>query len=87
MTGRSRDREAASRTSKYASSQSTSISPRTVLMLGAVLGLLLMAIGVVYFVGFMGVLQVLYDTVEAVSGYWRGPATATTGGTQGAGKR
>ena len=47
--------------------------PNVVLRVGATLLFLLVVIGVVYFVGFMGVVQVLYDTVEVVSSYWRGP--------------
>lgn len=78
--GRSRDRGLATRTSKSASSES-STSPRAILRLGAVLVLLLVAIGVVYFFGFVGVVQLLYDAVEVVSAYWRGPAS-TGGATQ-----
>lgn len=44
-----------------------------VLKVGATLLCLLIVVGVVYFVGFMGVIQLLYDTVEVVNSYWRGP--------------
>ena len=81
--GRSRDRGLATRT-KSASSES-STSPRAILRLGAVLVLLLVAIGVVYFFGFMGVVQLLYDAVEVVSAYWRGPASTGGATQQGAG--
>lgn len=42
-----------------------------ILQLGAVLVLLLVGIGLIYFIGFMGVVQVLYDLVEWVNSYWQ----------------
>lgn len=74
VTSRSRNATGATKTPKYASSGSRSTNLKYIVQIGAVLVLLLVAIAVVYFIGFMGVVQVLYDTVEMMNSYWRGPA-------------
>lgn len=76
-TSRSRDSAGMSRASKYASSASNT-KPKYIVRIGLVLAVLLVAIAVVYFVGFMGVVQLLYDVVEAVSVYWRGPRQSSS---------
>lgn len=49
----------------------SSMKQKYILQLGAVLVLLLVGIGLIYFIGFMGVVQVLYDLVEWVNSYWQ----------------
>ena len=72
-TSRSRDYKGQpAKTPKYASSGSSKMSLKYILQIGVILALLLGAIAVIYFVGFMGVVQVLYDTVEMVKAYWGG---------------
>ena len=75
-TSRSRDAVGVSKSSKHASNSSTPVKPKFILKVGLVLVLLLIAITVIYFIGFMGVVQVLYDAVEVVTAYWRGPSQA-----------
>ena len=70
-TSRSRDAIGISKSSKHASN-SSSLKPKFILKVGFVLSLLLIVIAVIYFIGFMGVVQVLYDAVEVVTAYWRG---------------
>ena len=78
-TSRSRDAIGVSKSSKHASNPS-SLKPKFILKVGFVLVLLLIFIAVIYFIGFMGVIQVLYDAVEVVTAYWRGSS-------QGAGSK
>ena len=58
---------------KNTRSGGSGVDERYVLIVGAILLLLLIVVGVVYFIGFMGVVQLLYDAVEVVISYWRGP--------------
>lgn len=74
-TSRSRDTIGVSKSSKHASN-SSGLKPKLILKVGLALVLLLIVIAVIYFIGLMGVVQLLYDAVEMATAYWRGPSRA-----------
>ena len=57
---------------KHTDGGGSTVDVKYALQVVLALVLLLAFIAVIYFIGFMGVVQLLYDAVEMVSSYWRG---------------